>query len=334
MSNVHLIPYVTDEVVETVSEVPEGVRMIEAPELWDRADQGRGNVIAILDTGCQVDHPDLQGRIIDGKNFTSDDGGDEWNYQDYNGHGTHVAGTVAAIENGRGVVGAAPQADLLILKVLTGEGSGDTNWIIDAIDYATKWEGPNGEKVRVISMSLGGPADIPELEMAVKDAVQQEISVVCAAGNEGDGRGKTPEYAYPGAYNEVIQVGAVDFDRNLATFTNTNNEIDLVAPGVNILSTYLDGKYARLSGTSMATPHVAGALALIINRAEDEFERRLTESEVFSQLVKRTVPLSYSKVAVGNGLLSLALPDKLEDLFSTYNRKLSQRTLTNTSNTR
>ncbi|MFD2923721.1 S8 family peptidase [Halobacillus naozhouensis] len=322
MSEVRLIPYRTEEVLETTSEVPEGIEMIEAPALWEPTEQGKGNVIAIIDTGCQMDHPDLKGRIIGGKNFTTDYDGDEKNFSDNNGHGTHVSGTVAAIENGNGVVGAAPQANLLVLKVLTGEGSGQMQWIIDAIEYAANWTGPNGEKVRVMSMSLGGPKDIPELHTVIKDAVlKHDISVVCAAGNSGDGRGDTPEYGYPGAYNEVIQVGAVDFERNLAEFTNTNNEIDLVAPGVKVLSTHLEGKYAKLSGTSMATPHVSGALALIISLAEEQFQRRMTEAEIFSQLVKRTVSLGNSKIAEGNGLLSLALQDKLESLFSTYNRK-------------
>ncbi|UOR10885.1 S8 family peptidase [Halobacillus amylolyticus] len=321
MSEVRLIPYRTEEVLETTSEVPKGIEMIEAPALWERTERGKGNVIAIIDTGCEADHPDLKGRIIDGKNFTTDYDGDGANFSDNNGHGTHVSGTVAAIEDGKGVVGAAPQASLLVLKVLTGEGSGKMQWIIDAIDYATNWTGPDGEKVRVISMSLGGPTDIPELHKVIQEAVNQEISVVCAAGNEGDGREETGEYAYPGAYNEVIQVGAVDFECNLAEFTNTNNEIDLVAPGVNILSTYLESKYARLSGTSMATPHVSGAIALIINLVEEQFQRRMTEAEIFAQLVKRTVPLGHSKVAEGNGLLSLALQDKLEGLLLAPNRK-------------
>lgn len=322
MSEVRLIPYRTEEVMETTSEVPRGIDMIEAPALWKRTNQGRGNIVAILDTGCQTDHPDLEKRIIGGKNFTTDDGGIDTVFADYNGHGTHVAGTIAAAEDGSGVVGVAPQADLLILKVLNKEGSGEMKDIIDAIEYATNWTGPDGERVRVISMSLGGPTDVPELQASIQEAVKHDISVVCAAGNEGDGQGRTPEYAYPGAYNEVIQVGAVDFNRNLAEFTNTNDEVDVVAPGVNILSTYVNSKYARLSGTSMATPHVSGALALVINLAEAQFEREMTESEIFSQLIKRTVPLGYPRAAEGNGLVSLALQDKLEGLFSIYNNKL------------
>ncbi|UOQ45042.1 S8 family peptidase [Halobacillus salinarum] len=319
MSEVKLIPYQVDEVLDATEEVPEGIQMIEAPALWDRTDQGKGSVVAIIDTGCQIDHPDLKGRVIDGKNFTSDYSGDESNYNDNNGHGTHVAGTIAAVENGTGVVGAAPQASLLILKVLSGSGSGQFDWIIKAIDYAANWEGPNGEKVRVISMSLGGPTDIPELHEAIKEAVSKDISVVCAAGNEGDGRADTDEYAYPGGYPEVIEVGAIDLNRKIADFTNTNHEIDLVAPGVKILSTYKDSKYARLSGTSMATPHVSGGLAVLIPLVEQQFNRKLTEPEIYAQLIKRTLPLGNPKTAEGNGLLSLALNDKVEALLTVYN---------------
>ncbi|WP_281974390.1 S8 family peptidase [Halobacillus litoralis] len=318
MSEMKLIPYRTDAIIDSTAEIPKGVQMVEAQELWQETNQGEGSVVAIIDTGCQLDHPDLEDRIIDGKNFTNDYQGDRENFNDNNGHGTHVAGTIAAIENGEGVVGVAPKSKILVLKVLSEDGSGEYRWIIDAVDFALQWRGPNGEKVRVISMSLGGPDESQELHTSIKTAIDQGVSVVCAAGNEGDGRENTSEYAYPGAYNEVIQVGAVDDKRSLADFTNTNDQIDLVAPGVSVLSTYLEGKYARLTGTSMATPHVAGGLALLIPLVEKQFQRSMSEAEIYSQLIKRTTPLGYSKAAEGNGLMTLALMNKLEELFSTY----------------
>ncbi|SEQ36706.1 type II signal peptidase. Serine peptidase. MEROPS family S08A [Virgibacillus subterraneus] len=321
MGKIHLIPYQIEEIQDTATDIPEGVSMIQAPYAWEEAEKGHGNVVAIIDTGCQVDHPDLKERIIDGRNFTSDYSGDKDNYDDNNGHGTHVAGTIAASSNQEeGISGVAPNAKLLILKVLSEDGSGDYQWIIDGINYAVNWEGPNGEKVRVISMSLGGPEDVPELYKSVKKAVDSGIPVVCAAGNEGDGRPVTDEFAYPGAYNEVTQVGAINFDKKIAPFSNTNDEIDLVAPGVKILSTYTDSKYARLSGTSMATPHISGALALVINIAEKQFDRRLSETELYAQLVRRTVPLGYPKSAEGNGLIALAILEQFEQLFQTFNR--------------
>lgn len=321
MGKIHLIPYQIEEIKDTATDIPEGVSMIQAPDAWEEAEKGLGNVVAIIDTGCQVDHPNLKERIIDGRNFTSDYSGDKDNYDDNNGHGTHVAGTIAASSaQDEGISGVAPNAKLLIIKVLSGEGSGDYQWIIDGINYAVNWEGPNGEKVRVISMSLGGPEDVPELYQSVKQAVDSGIPVVCAAGNEGDGRPATDEFAYPGAYNEVTQVGAINFDKEIAPFSNTNDEIDLVAPGVKILSTYIDSKYARLSGTSMATPHISGALALVINIAEAQFDRRLSETELYAQLVRRTVPLGYPKSAEGNGLIALTILEQFEQLFQTFNR--------------
>ncbi|SFB21583.1 major intracellular serine protease [Lentibacillus halodurans] len=319
MAKIHLIPYQVDEVEDTAAEIPQGVQMIQAPDVWEQSDEGSGNVIAVIDTGCDTNHPDLEGQIIDGKNFTNDYNSDENNYEDNNGHGTHVAGTAAAAAGEEGIAGVAPNAKLLIVKVLDGNGSGEYQWIIDGINYATDWEGPNGEKVRAISMSLGGPEDIPELYEAVKRAIDSGIPVVCAAGNQGDDRPETDEYAFPGAYNEVLQVGAINFDREIAPFSNTNNEIDVVAPGVEILSTYTDQKYARLSGTSMATPHVSGALALVISIAEEQFDRKLTEAELYAQLVKRTVPLGYPKSAEGNGLIALDILNQFEQLFQTFN---------------
>lgn len=320
MAKLHLIPYRVEEITEQAPQIPEGVRMIQAPDVWESAERGQGNIVAILDTGCQPDHPDLQDRIIGGQNFTADFDGDPANFDDNNGHGTHVAGTVAASyrEDG-GVAGVAPEAHLLILKVLTGEGSGEYQGIIDAIHFAIDWRGPDDQTVSVISMSLGGPEDVAELHAAIKRAVDAGIPIVCAAGNEGDNLYDTDEFAYPGAYGEVIQVGAVDFNRRIAPFSNTNDEIDLVAPGVDIYSTYPGGKYASLSGTSMATPHVSGALALIKNISEREFARELTEAELYAQLVRRTMPLGYPKSAEGNGLLALDILNKIEQLFSLIN---------------
>lgn len=323
---VRLLPFevkLTSTAAET--EIPEGVKLIEAPEFWSESDDGKSAVIAILDTGIARNHPDLKDQIIGGKNFTDDYGGDDSNFEDNNGHGTHVAGTIAAKRDSKGVIGVAPSAKLLILKVLGGDGSGDYKWISDAIRYAADWKGANGETVSVMNMSLGGPADVPSLREAVKYAVNEKnIPIVCAAGNAGDNNLETFEYDYPANYNEVISVGAIDINKRIAPFTNVNKEIDLVAPGVNILSTYLNNQYARLSGTSMASPHVAGALALIKVQAERVFNRDLTEAELYAQLVKRTVPLEYSAVAVGNGLVQLHYMDKYRSLINFITTNFSE----------
>lgn len=314
---VKVIPYKVEQVVQMTNEVPTGIQQIQAPALWGKS-KGKGMKIAILDTGCDTTHPDLQERIIGGYNFTDDDNSNPDIYTDYNGHGTHVAGTIAAVENANGVVGAAPESSLLIVKVLNGQGSGQYDWISNGINYAIE------QNVDIISMSLGGPDDVQALHDAVKRAVDNQILVVCAAGNEGDGRDTTEELGYPAAYNEVISVGSVDFTRSSSEFSNSNREVDLAAPGENILSTYLNGQYARLSGTSMAAPHVTGGLALIKAIAVQEFDRQLTEPELYAQLIKRTVPLGFSPKLEGNGLLYLTAPEKLaEAIQSTVTEMLS-----------
>ncbi|MGN8646640.1 S8 family peptidase [Gracilibacillus sp. HCP3S3_G5_1] len=305
MVRVRLIPYKMEKQIDDTSEVPAGIEMIQAPKKWEAGYKGSDVVVAVIDTGCDPNHPDLRSRIIDGRNFTTDNYKSPRDFSDQNGHGTHVAGTIAAVLNGRGVVGVAPEAKLLILKAFDAKGSGEFNSIIQAIQYAIKWRGRNGEKVRVISMSFGIKWDVPELHQAIRKAIANDILVVCAAGNEGDGDARTTERIYPGYYKEVVQVGAVDHEGNMAKFTNTNNEIDLVAPGVDVLSTYLNGKYAKMSGTSMATPHVSGAAAILIEQMEQEFDRTLTEPEVYAQLIKSTSPLGHNKRVEGNGLITL-----------------------------
>ncbi|WP_411345479.1 S8 family peptidase [Paenibacillus sp. WLX1005] len=303
-----VIPYQVKAQAEQVSETPRGVDLIQAPEVWSQ-NKGKGITVAILDTGCDTDHPDLKGRIIGGRNFTNDDDSNADVYEDHNGHGTHVAGTIAAIANGTGVVGVAPEASLLIIKVLNHEGSGQYEWIISGIRYAVE------QKVDMISMSLGGPEDVPDMHKAIQEAVDNNILVVCAAGNEGDANPDTDEYGYPGYYNEVISVGSVNLARQTSSFSNTNKEVDLVAPGEDIQSTYLNGGYATLSGTSMATPHVSGALALIKNIANAEFERLLSEPELYAQLVRRTIPLGYPARSEGNGFLYLTALEELKEVF-------------------
>lgn len=299
MTRFQLIPYQIDEVLQEANEIPAGVNMIEAPSVWEQDNYGSDTVIAVIDTGCDVRHPDLRDSVIGGRNFS---GGNPRDLSDKNGHGTHVSGTIAASLNGSGVAGVAPKAKLLILKVMNENGSSSYQNLVKAIRYATRWRGPNQEKVQVISMSLGGQKDYASLHRAIKNAVKEDILVVCAAGNAGDGNARTPEKLYPGYYEEVVQVGAVDLDGKMADFTNTNDEIDLVAPGVGIRSTYLNGEYAKLSGTSMATPHVTGAAALLIEQHRKKASE-LSEEELFDALTQHTKKLGYSRAVEGNGMI-------------------------------
>lgn len=273
--------------------IPTGVNMINAPLMWNKGYTGDGVKVAILDSGC-IQHPDLINNIIGGKNFTTE--GSETDYNDLNGHGTHVAGIIAG--NGK-VMGVAPNAKLLILKVLDKTGNGNCQGLYDAINYAIE------QKVDIINMSLGISINVNEIHTMLKKAVDNNICVVCACGNEGDGKAFTDEYSYPAGYNEAISVGAIDNARVNAVFTNSNKEVDLVAHGVNVVSTHLNYGYRSMSGTSQATPHVAGALALLKEYYRKTFEKEPTEVELYAQLIKRTVELNLDRKLQGQGMLFL-----------------------------
>lgn len=307
--------------------IPDGIKIIGAPEFWEKGKKGENITIAVIDSGCDINHPNLKDRIIGVKNFTNEDESKEDIVTDYVGHGTHVAGIIAAsgINN---IVGVAPKANLLILKAL-GKKGGTYTSVINAINYAVN------EKVNIISMSLGGKVDDESLHQSIKKAVNKGILIVCAAGNDGDNNENTIEINYPAMYNEVISVGSINSNKESSRFSASNNEIDLLAPGqgfgeAGILSTAPGGKYVEMKGTSMSTPHVAGALALIINWAESEFARKLSEPEIYAQLIKKTVSLGYSKKIEGNGMLFLGTDEimmsilKKNNLFNELSKEWSE----------
>lgn len=297
-------PYFTATAASTIPDlIPDGVKFINAPYFWPKGSKGENRVIAIIDTGCDITHPDLADRILKVRNFTTDDNSAIDKVTDYVGHGTHVAGIIAANENQSGIIGVAPKAKLLILKALSKNG-GSYDAVVQAVNYATS------QKVDVINMSLGGPTAYGPLETAIKNAIANNISVVCAAGNEGDGRSDSIEISYPASYVNAISVGAMTVSRSASIFTDSNYTVDLLAPGENlsgqgIYSTAPGGKYVLMRGTSMAAPHVAGAIALIKNWAKDSFKRELTEEEIYAQLIKMTQSLGLPKSLEGNGMLFL-----------------------------
>ncbi|CAM3997912.1 S8 family peptidase [Mesobacillus zeae] len=286
MNIVELYPIHTTEHSERFSP---NIVQIGAHHKWRKGVTGKNIVVAIIDTGVDESHPYLSGRVIGGYNFTEDYNGNIGHFQDNNGHGTHVAGIIAGrFHTEHAVSGVAPDARLLALKVLDSSGAGSVDFLIEAIYYALDWRGPGGERVNVINLSLGVKNDDPLLHEAVKEAFHANIPIVTAAGNYGDGNHHSHEFLYPGAYKEVIQVGAMTAIGEVARFSNTNEEIDIYAPGVAIQSTHLKGKYITLSGTSMATPHVSGALALLI---EEQMQMKAKPSPIFKSLCRHTKPM-------------------------------------------
>lgn len=230
-----------------------GEILLGVPEVW-QSTMGEGVKVAVLDTGVQQDHPDLKDAIVGVKDFTGD------GIADVGGHGTHCAGMIGARPpaGGDGFVGIAPRSQLLIGKVLGNGGSGSYGGIAAGIDWAVE------QDADIISMSLGGSSTHPVLFEAVHSALAKGKLVICAAGNEGSLYQNS--VGYPGKYGSVITVGAHDKNGNRTGFSSAGGEIDFLAPGEDILSTYIGGSYARLSGTSMATPFVAGLSALVVSK--------------------------------------------------------------------
>jgi subtilisin family serine protease len=261
-------------VAAVAQSVPTGVRRIGADRnptaKIDGAD-GRVPVdVAVLDTGVNAGHPDLN--VVGGKDCTG-----TGSYADNHGHGTHVAGTIGALDNGIGVVGVAPGARIWAVKVLNSSGSGSWSTIICGIDWVTAHSGT----IAVANMSLSGTGTdgtcgSSSLHQAICNSVNAGVTYVVAAGNEH----KNASSSVPATYAEVITVsaladsdgkpgrlgGATAYgpDDSLASFSNYGGDIDLAAPGVGVVSTSASGGYTTMNGTSMASPHVAGAAALYV----------------------------------------------------------------------
>ncbi|MGV3765275.1 MAG: S8 family serine peptidase [Chitinophagaceae bacterium] len=214
---------------------------------------GTGKRIWVIDTGIDLDHPDLLVSQTLSASFVSG----ESSADDGNGHGTHVAGIIGALNNTTGVLGVASGATLVALKALDDEGEGNTGNLIRALNYIAQ----NGSAGDVINMSLGSDTISNALDNAVLTLANRGFLFAVAAGNDDVAANKSS----PARVNHanVYTVSAVDSLGRFASFSNFGNDVvDFAAPGVNIVSTYSNGRYARLSGTSMAAPHVAGILAL------------------------------------------------------------------------
>lgn len=240
------------------------------PVVW-RISRGSAIKVAVLDTGCDLTHPDLQSQVIAARDFS----GSPYGAQDRQGHGTHVAGTIAAVDNSVGVIGVAPQARLIVGKVLGDDGSGAGDAVAAGIDWAVE------QGADLISMSLGSPEPDPAIHGALRRAVQAGKFVVAAAGNDG----QPNSVGYPAAWDDLaVCVGAIDEHGQLANFSSLGRQLDVAAPGVDILSCWPGGRYAKLSGTSMATPFVAGVVALLLSHCRTTGACPQSQTELIDRL--------------------------------------------------
>ena len=228
-----------------------GIARIGADKVWDKS-TGDGVKVAVIDTGVDLLHTDLSGNITAGYDFVNNDN----SAMDDNGHGTHVAGIIASVQNGLGVIGGANKADIMPVKVLNNQGYGYLSDVAKGIYYAAD----NG--ARVINLSLGAPTDSLTLKAAVDYAVRKGVFIAAAAGNDGG-----QPCSYPAAYASVVCVVATDSYNKLASFSNVGGE--LAAPGVYNYSTYVGNLYKYMSGTSMSTPHVAASAAVVMSFCGD-----------------------------------------------------------------
>ncbi|OKY79019.1 MAG: Subtilisin-like serine protease [Candidatus Methanohalarchaeum thermophilum] len=310
-----------DRKVEALGEtLPWGIDRIDAEKVWGDSDgtkevtknnNGSGVQVAIIDTGIDYTHPDLDENYLDGYDFVN---GDD-DPKDDNGHGTHVAGTIAAIDNTEGVIGAAPKVGIYSIKALDDEGSGYISDIVAGIEWAIE------NDAEVVSMSLGASSEDESLKNAVNKAYQNGTLPIAAAGNNGDGDASTNEWSYPAAYDSVIAVGATDKNNDVASFSNSGPYLEVVAPGVKILSTMptydvsmtssgppwtlYDKNYDELSGTSMACPHVSGTAALVYSAGVEDYDGDGNTADDVREILNSTADdLGINENLQGEGIIN------------------------------
>lgn len=258
---VKIPPFKYDVTTNTLSQgLDWGVKMLNIPDTW-KITRGENITILILDTGCPASekdgkikiHPDLKNNLLIDKckSFVPYE-----DIYDYQGHSTACAGVISAEDNLIGLVGYAPSAKIITYKVLSKSGSGKIAWIENGLKEAINL------KPDIISMSLGSPQGSYRLRKLIEKLDSMNIPIICAAGNSGEDGG----VEYPAKYKQSFAIGAFDKNHKIADFSARGDEIDFVFPGVDISTTWLNGGYTIISGTSFACPSCAGLVALILSK--------------------------------------------------------------------
>ena len=278
-----LFPYEREEVVslqDAIQKAGWSISAFDLPWVWQKS-KGEGVKVAVLDTGCDLDHPDIKKNILPGINLVNTSK-DPW---DDNNHGTHVSGIIVAENNEIGMVGVAPNAKVIPVKVLDGNGNGT----LDRVSAGIVWAVDVG-KADLICMSLGSPNPAEDLRKAIQYAASKGVVCFVAAGNAG----VTKKIFYPAEYPETIAIGSIDENLSRSSFSNTGENLDFMAPGGKIFSTVPDNWYAVLSGTSMAAPFAAGLAALMLSYVRNNSANfKLESAEDYRKEFKsHTIPIS------------------------------------------
>lgn len=278
------------------------LKLLGIEDAW-KSTRGEGIVVASLDTGVATGHPALRGTILAVKDFTGE------GVEDENGHGTHIAGILVGQPNEAGFSGIAPKAKLLVGKVMDKNGRGASVDIARGINWAVK------SGAHIITLSVNGSEADPALFTAIYSAIAKGVMVFCGAGNQGGY--KRDNLGCPGNFSAVCTVGSHDKYGNVSGFSSRGGEIDVTGPGELIFSTFLNGSYAQMSGTSMAAPIVAALAALILAKHHKNKENvtPIRNMEEMMQHIKRLTSHPYtrdSREGYGCILPFLALYSEIE----------------------
>lgn len=279
-----LFPFEREEVLtlqDAIQKAGWSISHFDLPAVWSKS-KGEGVRVAVLDTGVDLDHPDLSKNLLPGINFVNHGKPP----QDDNQHGTHVAGIIAAENNAIGMVGVAPEAKIIPVKVLDKRGAGNLVNVAKGI----RWAADEG-KADLICMSLGSPNPVQEVRKAIQHASSKGVVCFVAAGNSG----RTKNLFYPAEYPETVAIGSIDENLGRSSFSNTGENLDFMAPGGKILSTVPDNWYAVLSGTSMAAPFATGLAALVLSHMRKKGSAVPRSSDDYIRIFKsHTMPITNS----------------------------------------
>lgn len=267
MDDVFLPPYVVNDYNPIMSQsqtVDWGISKLSIETIHSSGITGKGIKVAVIDTYINPNHPDIIGGVVKAINVTSETPTNQ------NGHGQGVASVIGARNNNTGTLGVAPNCDIVAIKAMRETGSGQIAEIIKGIDAAI------AEKVHIINMSLGTSADIPEMKAAIKRASDAGIFLVCAAGNDG----QADSVNYPGKYDSTFAIAATNQDGKVSSFSSMGWDVDLAAPGEQILTAWKNNGYSTVSGTSFSSPFVAGVLALLLEAGVEVTIDKLDQTSV------------------------------------------------------